>query len=374
MGYVVVRGAEAREKALSILRSGGTLTEAAAATGYKRDYVRQLGAREGIRFPRGRYGANSARVFDHNQILHLYRRGLSRSDIARRVGCSYSLVNAILQKNGMWSQKIMSVSDYVIRFCIECGAAFVCDENSAQQFCSNRCSAEYKRKQDAIQGLDKERIEALLPDGFSYVRGYSGCDGTVILRCNECGHEFERSMISIRHRKATRCPSCTAREKEAKELVAMKDREERERLKEEERNHRLAEIEKERLKRQRLAVCPVCGKAFYTTRPNMVCCSPECSKKRANGRKDKRIKHDKRIDRGITAKSLYVRDGGVCWICGEKCDLNDYVIRDRTIICGNKYPSVDHIIPVCEGGCDSWENVRLAHRWCNLERYLKKNG
>ena len=220
----------------------------------------------------------------------------------------------------------------------------------------------------------KEYVDRVLPDGFSYVGGYSGCDGTAILRCDKCGYEFERSMVSLRHGKMTTCPACAEREKEEKRLADIKLREEKERLKEEARILRVAELEKAKLEKQRLAICPVCGKAFYTTNSSKVCCSPECSRKRAYRRKDRRIKHDKRIDRGISARSLYVRDNGICWICGEKCDLTDFVVRDRTIICGNNYPSVDHVIPICEGGCDSWENVRLAHRQCNLERYLQKNG
>lgn len=67
---------------------------------------------------------------------------------------------------------------------------------------------------------------------------------------------------------------------------------------------------------------------------------------------------------------MFVRDGGVCWICGGKCNPNDYVIRDGYKICGNYYPSVDHIVPICEGGEDSWKNVRLAHRICNSKRYF----
>ena len=54
------------------------------------------------------------------------------------------------------------------------------------------------------------------------------------------------------------------------------------------------------------------------------------------------------------------------------CDLNDYVVTDNTIICGDYYPSVDHVVAVCDGGEDSWDNVRLAHRICNSMRYYKK--
>lgn len=29
------------------------------------------------------------------------------------------------------------------------------------------------------------------------------------------------------------------------------------------------------------------------------------------------------------------------------------------------YPSIDHIIPVSHGGTHTWDNVELAHRYCN---------
>ena len=34
-------------------------------------------------------------------------------------------------------------------------------------------------------------------------------------------------------------------------------------------------------------------------------------------------------------------------------------------IAGNSYPSIDHIIPVSRGGTHTWDNVQLAHRYCN---------
>ena len=78
-------------------------------------------------------------------------------------------------------------------------------------------------------------------------------------------------------------------------------------------------------------------------------------------------------DYSITVKALYERDNGLCWLCGKRCDMNDYETReDGTIVCGENYPSVDHIIPVCEGGKDTWDNVRLAHRGCNAKRYWEE--
>ena len=35
---------------------------------------------------------------------------------------------------------------------------------------------------------------------------------------------------------------------------------------------------------------------------------------------------------------------------------------------GDNYPTVEHVIPVSLGGLESWNNVRLAHWKCNLEK------
>ena len=53
------------------------------------------------------------------------------------------------------------------------------------------------------------------------------------------------------------------------------------------------------------------------------------------------------------------RDGWTCQICGLPLDREASVIDDL-------YPQVDHILSVAWGGGDELENLRAAHRWCNL--------
>ena len=83
MGRVTVRGASARELAVRILQSGGSLEDAAAATGYGRDYVRQLGAKAGIRFKRP----------DNTEaLIELYKDGKTAKEAAEIVGVSRATV------------------------------------------------------------------------------------------------------------------------------------------------------------------------------------------------------------------------------------------------------------------------------------------
>ena len=154
------------------------------------------------------------------------------------------------------------------------------------------------------------------------------------------------------------------REREREEQKALRDAE-RERKRERKRQ----EAEQWRIENTVTKVCRMCGKEFDTVKKRQVFCSSECSHLWQNRRSYNRIPKDKRVDKGINALSLIKRDKGVCWICGGKCDLNDYTTRNGVFIAGDWYPSVDHVKPICEGGADAWENVKLAHRICNSRRF-----
>lgn len=221
---------------------------------------------------------------------------------------------------------------------------------------------------------NKKHVESFLEEGFSYVSGYTGCDCMITIRCEKCGHVFERSMITIRHGRKTICPECERKRIQEKENEKEKERQRLAAERKAKREQREHEKELDRIARTRIVVCEECGKTFTTTRKNQVCCSQECSRKRSNRRKDKRISKEKYIDSDITTKSLFERDNGVCWICGGKCDFDDYEIRDGVIICGDNYPSIDHVIEICNGGEHSWQNVKLAHRRCNSKRYWRKDA
>lgn len=115
--------------------------------------------------------------------------------------------------------------------------------------------------------------------------------------------------------------------------------------------------------------CAVCGKVFHSKYQGAKFCSEECKRYWKNRRKDKRIAKDKAIDKDITLKKLFKRDGGKCWICGGDCDWHDTYIDDSgNKRCGPKYPSKDHVIPIARGGFESWDNVRLAHLKCNEKK------
>lgn len=81
-----------------------------------------------------------------------------------------------------------------------------------------------------------------------------------------------------------------------------------------------------------------------------------------------------KVDRGINIKKLIERDGNVCYLCKEPTDECGGVYD-------NKYPNIEHVVPISKGGTHTWDNVKVACRHCNvkkhnmsLEEYRKRNG
>lgn len=205
-------------------------------------------------------------------------------------------------------------------------------------------------------------IEKHHPD-FEWMDGMVSGNKSVKLRCKQCGNEITRSGNSIRGHKKIRCRYCAEIQKEKSRVEA-------------EVTKKAAQIEKERqsvLKKSFIQMafsfCPECGNVFIKSKENKKYCSNACMKRSNNSyKKDKRVRkiRKKSIDRGINIQKLYKRDNGICWLCGETCDFNDYHINDNgSFIVGYNYPSIDHIFPLSKGGQHSWDNVKLAHHYCN---------
>jgi len=209
---------------------------------------------------------------------------------------------------------------------------------------------------------------------FEYVSGYTNKDAPVLVRCKVCGETFERTY----HHLTTHCygcPNCKAlakkqREKE-KEIEAKRKRLEKEQLRiEREKVRAEKEAARERARLERLHFCPVCG--TETDRPKY--CSDQCMKKANNTNGELRRRNlikTATVDKDITVDGLFRRDNGVCAICGRRCNWEDYTIREGVKVCGDWYPSIDHIKPLARGGLHSWDNIQLAHRRCNSQKGVR---
>ena len=210
---------------------------------------------------------------------------------------------------------------------------------------------------------DRRRAMVERYEGFTYVGNYTGSDGIVDIRHEPCGSILTKSWVTIRHTRnnGLDCPVCRDRETEQKRLKA----EAKQKRKAVQAHFvKQAQVKSKQLE---MRLCLHCGKTFFSaTRENY--CSPKCKKATNNSiKKDRRLRKLKaaNYDSTISLPRVYDRDNGVCYLCGETCDWDDYERRDGVFIAGDRYPSVDHVIAIRNGGTHTWENVRLAHRWCN---------
>lgn len=215
------------------------------------------------------------------------------------------------------------------------------------------------REAKAIETINKNL------SGFEYSGGFTHADGYVNLKCKKCGHIVARSLIGIRHGHKVKCPECSRQESE----TLKKKREEAKRIEKERKadERKARRLEKACTGKQlHFKVCIECGSVFLPKNNGQKCCSPKCSKRRANRKKDKRINNSNLVDRDITLIKLYDRDGGRCYLCGCLCDWNDKVMdgNGNTIV-GESYPTIEHVNPLSNGGKHSWANVKLACFYCN---------
>jgi len=220
----------------------------------------------------------------------------------------------------------------------------------------------------AIEKITKtvDEINAeLRPLGFEYVSGYTGCDAHVIVRCLKCGSEIKRNYNFVRARRSSMCscPVCLQMERDDKRKAEQAEREKRQALKE------MRQIERAKQIELPMAVCSQCGRLFIPQHGKQTLCSDECRRrarsKISNQHKEHRLHPGNIIHKDITLEKLYKRDSGVCYICGRTCDWQDFIVKDGTVICGDNYPSIEHVMPLSKGGLHSWDNVKLACRRCN---------
>ncbi len=76
----------------------------------------------------------------------------------------------------------------------------------------------------------------------------------------------------------------------------------------------------------------------------------------------KPLSYTRRDRRERITKRLIKRDGTKCGWCHEELDLT---LENRN---SRRYVTIDHIQPLCKGGGDNIENLRLLHQGCNNSR------
>lgn len=368
MGKVTVRGEAARLEAINIVKNGGTLEDAAKATGFGANYVRQLCNSRGIEWK------NHTRQSRLNEIVRLANEGYTAKEIAEELAVSYTLVSARLREAGVKAAKKIKrpfkLDHEAIRVYYseghtarETAAHFGSSKDYVRQICKGiRFGNQYTNGLFDREGNAIKHINERTP-WFEYAGNYTGTDGYVDLKCKTCGTIARKSFQTVRAGSA-RCDECVR--------IKAQGREEAKKARKEElkyqRYFRLSNLQAEQLSMQ---TCVGCGQLFVPARRGLKYCSAECSTRTNNSiGKDKRLKRmaNVLVDKDIDLKRLYKRDKGKCAICGDTCDWDDFIVKDDVFIAGNNYPSIDHIVPLSKGGLHAWDNVQLAHRFCNSKK------
>lgn len=310
---------------------------------------------------------------DEKEVIRQYYELRSCRAVAEVYGCNGETIRRILQKNGIkltgWKRtpkhalpkkKYPRKSEYVRvqyeRTCEYCGKQFIAHDRR-KMFCSRRCKDIDHRIRCGIKcNINTEpyhKMCAICGKPFDTYR-----DATTT--CSpECARAKKELYDKNRQRPHDKRSEHTL--EEYKQIVKIRAKQRAEKKAIEKRwQQALHTVQRE---------CEECGALFYCldseTRKT---CSTECSRKYKNRKSDHRIPKSQRVDK-ISLKRLFKRDNGICYLCGEVCDWNDWKVSKKGYrYPGDNYPSREHVIPVCDGGLDAWSNVRLAHMKCNQEK------
>lgn len=103
-------------------------------------------------------------------------------------------------------------------------------------------------------------------------------------------------------------------------------------------------------------------------------CSIRCSSKDSKAKR--RIRKRGAYIEPASWKLVALRDGLACYLCLEDCDPSDYaygVGRDgrRVFRAGMRFPTLEHVLAIDNGGEHSMTNGLLAHLLCNSQKGTK---
>ena len=322
-----------------------------------------------------------------NSCREKHKRGLEKKycincnkeiDITRKKFCDDDCRKEYYISNPKYTKK-----------CVWCGKEFKTNENQVRT-CSRECAEQYREDRSLKQRESdfKRKFETKYPN-FKYISGYVNDRSMILCKCNECG-EVQEKIAQLARPSYTRelsCSRCVEINKIKRSLINILMRRHNDLIREQDRITREKELEKlrgEKQERLRGKKCVECGELYDAVNVIQKHCSIECSNKSINRKKElikrKKIKENGKIDWDISLTKLIKRDKNICHICGGKCNKEDYIKNEQGhFIAGKDYPSIDHVIPVSRGGTHTWNNVKLAHHYCNSiksdnEVYEDKEG
>lgn len=183
------------------------------------------------------------------------------------------------------------------------------------------------------------------------------------VRCSYCGEIKEISSITLR-KKAIVVFGCSKRNDD---IRRMKNEEFKVLKKQNREKHRLEKLYQPSF----IHFCD-CGNMIVGRSRKCEKCITKAKRKR-DRRKEvtRRIRIGIENDKDISLDSLFDRDNGVCYLCGKVCDWSDFQKVKGAFVVGGSYPTIEHVIPLCDGGAHTWDNVKLACHACNTKKGRK---
>ena len=265
----------------------------------------------------------------------------------------------------------MGRKKYLLK-CEFCGLDFFARKGT--KCCSNSCATKYsyiknyeKFFKSKEQNLNKR---SSLFELIYFTRDEYHKDGYSVILCKTCGNTMKIGNCALKPSRAgikLECLNCNTivneHEKKKRHEDYIKRIDDWKRIREKK------ESEKRFQKDNTVCNCKECGKEYlFKDGFTLSFCSEACKRKKCNNHKDRRLKKCSIVDGSITLKKVAERDSDICYLCGLFVDWSDFYKTDTTIICGDYYPSIEHVVPISKGGNHTWDNVRLAHRHCNVTK------
>ena len=265
-----------------------------------------------------------------DQIIELRKQGLLYPEIVSALGCNYDYVKRTCRKNNLNYSK---------------------DELTKR-------SGNFKPYKDWQKAVDDYYGGSGIAEVIEQHRSLNG-ESEVTVRCLKCGDVKKLSSSTLRHKNVQgRCLKCQMNQTQKKKVSERFEREWREEYQKHVDGTQVG-----------MRFCE-CGQVISFGNYSL------CDRCRNEHERIRRRRHHKKKDLirrirckggdwSITLEELFERDHGLCYLCQKECDWSDYEIREGAFIAGNKYPSIDHVVPLAKGGRHEWSNVKLACRLCN---------
>lgn len=272
--------------------------------------------------PKGQGGQN-AKITDE-QILNAVKT-MTRQEIADKYGVHVENLARRMKKLGVHALK---------------------EKDGVSVF--SRKGSKYHRDGDVWHFIKSgsEFVRKNTDDRFDFV-AYKR--GRYKIKCRKCGEVSERAKATIVY-KNPQCDNCKKIEQEKRHLDELRKE--------------LCKVLSLYAELKNDKVCACCGTVFHSEIKNKKYCCEKC-KNKTKGKSNyrQRARHyGVKYDNTITLAKVYKRDGGICQICGKPTDWKS---NEWNGTFGANYPTVDHIKALANGGSHTWDNVQLAHAFCN---------